>query len=509
MSGAGEQAPSPQEGGAGRADPVAPPAAAPPVPADAASTSPRHGARGADPGDVRASDAERQAVVDRLTRATGDGLLTLEELSVASGEVYAAVTRADLARAVAALHLPEPEAHTVAATTGAVAPPPVGTVPADTTQRRRRWTVAIMSASTRRGRWHARRREGAFSWWGSSRIDLRGAVFDGGEVEIVAIAVMGSVSVIVPEGVPVETSGLMVMGGRTARIRDVPPIAGAPRVVVRGYGLWGGVEVVSRAPKEVRRARKEEAIRQRVEERTPWADGRGSEHRARAEHHDPDSQQEQRSVEQEQAREQHRIQRDQEPEQRRGRPGDGHAPIDALGVGEPPAAAVTGEVATVMCTDIVGSTRIAVELGDQRWAAVLREHDGLVRHHVARYGGREVKTTGDGFLVTFGSARAAVACATEVHAAMDGWRANHPEAPLEVRIGVHAGEVERNGADVVGRNVTLACRLCDAAAPGEVLASSTVVSLTDSASDLDFGAGRDLSLAGFPDAVTVHPAARR
>lgn len=349
-----------------------------------------------------------------------------------------------------------------------------------------------MSSSSRRGRWHARVREGAFSWWGSSRIDLRGAVFDGGEIEILAIAVMGSVSVVVPEGVPVETSGLMVMGGRTSRVRDVPPIAGAPRVVVRGYGLWGGVEVVSRAPKEVRRARKEEAIRQRVEERTQRYALRESARALRDEH------------------------RELQHEQRRSQRGQ-HAPgpdaaarrAGATSEREDRPTAVTGEVATVMCTDIVGSTRMAVDLGDQRWAAVLREHDGLVRHHVARYGGREVKTTGDGFLVTFGSARAAVACATEVHAAMAGWRANHPEAPLEVRVGVHAGEVEHNGDDVVGRNVTLACRLCDAAAPGEVLASSTVVSLADSASDLVFGAGRDLSLSGFPDAVTVHPAGRR
>ena len=74
---------------------------------------------------------------------------------------------------------------------------------------------------------------------------------------------------------------------------------------------------------------------------------------------------------------------------------------------------------------------------------------------------------------------------------------------------MHAGEVERDGADVVGRNVSLACRLCDAAAPGEVLTSSVVADLADSASDLSFGPVREFMLAGIERPVHAHSATRR
>ena len=139
---------------------------------------------------------------------------------------------------------------------------------------------------------------------------------------------------------------------------------------------------------------------------------------------------------------------------------------------------------TVVCTDIVGSTRYADTLGDQRWRTVLLDHNVLVRQHLARHGGTEVKNTGDGFLMTFPGARSALQFAVGLQDGLTTWRETHAETPLEVRIGVHAGEVETDGHDLVGRNVTIACRLCDAAAPGEVLASAVVADLADSASDL-------------------------
>jgi class 3 adenylate cyclase len=132
-----------------------------------------------------------------------------------------------------------------------------------------------------------------------------------------------------------------------------------------------------------------------------------------------------------------------------------------------------------------------------------------VREQLAKHGGTEVKTNGDGFLVTFPSSRAAVQFGVGVQEALADYRAGHPETPLQLRIGVHAGEVERDGDDVVGRNVTIACRLCDVAAPGEVLASSVVADLADSASDLTFGEPRQHSLAGIERPVGACPAARR
>ena len=102
-----------------------------------------------------------------------------------------------------------------------------------------------------------------------------------------------------------------------------------------------------------------------------------------------------------------------------------------------------------------------------------------------------MKNTGDGFLLTFTGARAAIQFAVDVQEALATWRTSHPDTPLEVRIGVHTGEVETDGRDIVGRNVTIASRLCDTAAPGEVLASAVVADLADSASDLEFGDARE------------------
>jgi class 3 adenylate cyclase len=165
------------------------------------------------------------------------------------------------------------------------------------------------------------------------------------------------------------------------------------------------------------------------------------------------------------------------------------------------AAAPTG-VVTIVCTDIVGSTRLADTLGDQRWRDLLGSHNTVVREHLARYGGTEVKTSGDGFLVAFSSARSAVCFALDVRDAVG-------RLDLELRVGLHAGEVERDGNDIVGRNVSLTFRLCDAAAPGEVLASAMVADLADSSSDIAFGDQRELALAGIERPVNARPASRR
>jgi class 3 adenylate cyclase len=120
-----------------------------------------------------------------------------------------------------------------------------------------------------------------------------------------------------------------------------------------------------------------------------------------------------------------------------------------------------------------------------------------------------VKNRGDGLLLTFTSPRRAVQFAVSFQAALAKERVADPGFGLEARVGVHAGEVERDGTDVVGRNVSLACRLCDAAAPGEVLTSAVVADLADSASDLSFGPPRELALAGIERPVRAHAATSR
>jgi class 3 adenylate cyclase len=125
---------------------------------------------------------------------------------------------------------------------------------------------------------------------------------------------------------------------------------------------------------------------------------------------------------------------------------------------------------TVLFTDVVGSTARASDLGDRRWRDLLEEHDRVVRRELARERGREVKTVGDGFLATFDGPARGIRCARSVREAVR-------ELGIEVRAGLHTGEVEIIGDDVGGLAVHIAARVMSAAGPGEVVVSSTVKDL--------------------------------
>ncbi|MDX1623268.1 MAG: tetratricopeptide repeat protein [Gemmatimonadota bacterium] len=125
---------------------------------------------------------------------------------------------------------------------------------------------------------------------------------------------------------------------------------------------------------------------------------------------------------------------------------------------------------TVLFTDVVGSTRHAVELGDRRWREVLADYHEMLNGEIARFGGREENLSGDGVLATFESPGAALRCAWSIHRRIR-------ELDLEVRSGLHAGEVEGRGRELSGIVVHTAVRIADAAEPGEILASSTVCEL--------------------------------
>ena len=132
-----------------------------------------------------------------------------------------------------------------------------------------------------------------------------------------------------------------------------------------------------------------------------------------------------------------------------------------------PAGPAAGRVlATVMFTDIAGSTEIAARLGDARWADLLGRHDAVVREEVARRGGRVVKSLGDGALTVFDGPSRAIACAVAV-----GERLR--ELGLSLRAGLHTGECELLGEDVGGIAVHIAARIAALAEAGEVLASGT------------------------------------
>lgn len=163
-----------------------------------------------------------------------------------------------------------------------------------------------------------------------------------------------------------------------------------------------------------------------------------------------------------------------------------------------------GDTFTLLFTDIVGSTTLAERLGDQRWFDVLQEHNDLVCEQVVRHGGEVVKNQGDGFMVSFRSARRALLAAIEIQRALDGHRRSHPEHPLHVRIGVHSGEVVADASDLHGRNVVLASRITALAGRDEVLASAVTKQLADAGGDLCFGTGRSVELKGLSDEWVVH-----
>jgi class 3 adenylate cyclase len=127
-------------------------------------------------------------------------------------------------------------------------------------------------------------------------------------------------------------------------------------------------------------------------------------------------------------------------------------------------------LATVLFTDIVGSTERAAELGDAAWRELVTRHNALVRRHLDRYRGREIDTAGDGFFVTFDGPIRAIRCACAI-------RDNVRELGLEVRAGMHTGECELIGEKVGGIAVNIGARVSVLAGPGEVLVSSTVKDL--------------------------------
>jgi class 3 adenylate cyclase len=127
----------------------------------------------------------------------------------------------------------------------------------------------------------------------------------------------------------------------------------------------------------------------------------------------------------------------------------------------------TRVLATVLFTDIVASTERAAELGDRRWRELLGVHDDLGRRLVEQWGGRVVKTTGDGLLATFDGPGRAIGCAVAL-------RDQLVDIDVQIRAGLHAGEVELRGDDVGGIAVHLAARIMAEAGPGEVLVSRTV-----------------------------------
>jgi class 3 adenylate cyclase len=158
--------------------------------------------------------------------------------------------------------------------------------------------------------------------------------------------------------------------------------------------------------------------------------------------------------------------------------------------GERPDFEVDRILTTLLFTDIVGSTERAASIGDQAWHSLLDAHDRTVRDHLRRFRGKEINTTGDGFLASFDGPARAIRCALAMAQAT-------PALGLDLHLGLHTGECEVRGDDLGGLAVHIAARVSSLAGPSEVLLSGTVKDLV-AGSRIDFVDRGEHQLKGVP-----------
>jgi class 3 adenylate cyclase len=169
--------------------------------------------------------------------------------------------------------------------------------------------------------------------------------------------------------------------------------------------------------------------------------------------------------------------------------------------GQQPEVADDRVLATVLFTDIVNSTRRAAEMGDREWHALLDAHDAVVRSQLARYRGREVNTSGDGFLAMFDGPQRAIRCAMAIRDAVQA-------LGIQVRAGLHTGECEVRGEDIGGIGVHIGARVSALAGPDDVLVSSTLRDLVIG-SGLEFEDRGAHELKGVPGEWRIFAVASR
>jgi hypothetical protein len=185
---------------------------------------------------IRASDAEREHAVQRLSAACAEGRLTLEELGVRVGSAYTAVARGELVVLLADLPEPGESSQPVEAPEragGEVKP----------RHQRGKWIVSVMSSATRHGHWRMPSQANVVTVMGETVLDLRDAIIESSEIEVKLFLLMGEQQVIVPEGVEVEVTGFVFMGEKNVEVTPVRPRPGVPRLHLRVMGMMGEVRI--------------------------------------------------------------------------------------------------------------------------------------------------------------------------------------------------------------------------------------------------------------------------
>ena len=175
-------------------------------------------------------------------------------------------------------------------------------------------------------------------------------------------------------------------------------------------------------------------------------------------------------------------------------------PAAAVPAPAPAAAGDAQQPVVVVFSDIEDSVAMLERAGDEAWLELLGTHNAIVREQLARHGGTEVKTAGDGFMLTFADVRDALWCAVDVQRALHGLRARG----LRVRIGLHAGDALREGSDLFGRTVVVAARVSGLARGDEILATAAVRELAADVADVAFGPARTVALKGLRGRHEVH-----
>jgi class 3 adenylate cyclase len=160
-------------------------------------------------------------------------------------------------------------------------------------------------------------------------------------------------------------------------------------------------------------------------------------------------------------------------------------------------------IRTILFTDIVESTTLTQTLGDEAVMVLLGVHDTIVRDALSALGGREVKHTGDGIMASFVSAAGAVRCAIQIQRELDKHAKANSERPLKVRVGAAAGEPVEQHNDLFGSTVQLACRLCEHAAPEQIVVTNAIAELCIG-KGLRFEDLGEVTLKGFSSPVRAH-----
>lgn len=367
---------------------------------------------------LRASDADRDAVVEVLKERTADGTLTLDEFAARIDAALNARTRDDLAAVTADLSGESP------------AGPPCRTPVTNT-------VISVMAGAGRKGRWRCGGRVVAVAVMGGCVIDFRGAEITADEVHVTAVAFWGGIDIIVPEGIEVSLDGVPVMGGKSAQIKDVPRLPGSPRIFVHAYPIMGGVGV---------RSRPRRTTQQQLDA--------------------PD---------------------DPAPTTSTSMPVDG--------------------TVTLMFSDVCDYSGITDRLGDVAANELLRDYGATVRTCSESQSGHVVKSHGDGVMVAFPSVLRALRAAVDIQHALAKRNIDAVDEPLHAHIGIHAGEVVRDGDDYLGSAVIIASRLTDAAGKDEILVSSVVRELAAGVREFTFDAPREVALKGVADKRQAYPIA--